>query len=588
MPLLDYKYLRILVQRRILVIGAALVVMFSTAPLFAVPMVLHYQGHLIDSGKAVEGDAAFKFALLDSSGVSVWSHDGTSVAGSEPSSSITLTLRRGVYSVRLGDVTLTNMQAITPAALAADQLFLRIWFNGGSGVQLLSPDQTISSVAFALRAHSAETAESLPDGLVEEKHLKADLLTKITNFEQQIAALTTALTVVSNKVDSTALDQFVAVSTATEDPALVGEGFELISTLNSVEWVFGAELGEPAGRAGHSGIWTGSQFMVWGGIQASGAYFGSGASYDFDLKEWAGLSPIDAPSARAGHSTVWTGSEMIVWGGVGLEGWLQSGGRYHNQFQFWSPLPTASAPTARSRHVAAWTGTKMLIWGGEDGGGPLGDHGIYDLASNSWSPLVLNPTPNTRSGATGVWTGDTLIIWGGEDLSGFLSDGSILAFSGGAPTAWAPIGSGSAPSARIGHAAVWTGAKMIVWGGENGTASLGDGAVFDPVTDSWAAISLTGAPAPRHSHGAVWTGSEMIVHAGRDAEGPINDSFAYDPVSDSWRKLAGSQATARSEATTIWTGTHVLTYGGFDSQGNVIPWLEYLEPVSIFHLFSKP
>ena len=37
-----------------------------------------------------------------------------------------------------------------------------------------------------------------------------------------------------------------------------------------------------------------------------------------------------------------------------------------------------------------------------------------------------------------------------------------------------------APSARSGHAAAWTGSKLIVWGGLQGGSHLSDGAIYDP------------------------------------------------------------------------------------------------------------
>ena len=80
----------------------------------------------------------------------------------------------------------------------------------------------------------------------------------------------------------------------------------------------------------------------------------------------------------------------------------------------------------------------------------------------------------------------------------------------------------------------------------------------------------------------------MIIHGGEDEDGPFEDSFAYDPETDVWRKLSDSFATARTEATSVWTGDYLLTYGGYDVDGEAIPWLEYLEPVSVFHLFTKP
>ena len=79
---------------------------------------------------------------------------------------------------------------------------------------------------------------------------------------------------------------------------------------------------------------------------------------------------------------------------------------------------------------------------------------------------------------------------------------------------WSPTTLTNAPSPRTGHAAVWTGSEMIVWGGDSGSTFLNTGGRYNPSTDSWIATSTTNAPQGRESHTAVWTGSEMIVWGG--------------------------------------------------------------------------
>ncbi|MEI7954320.1 MAG: hypothetical protein WCJ66_04040, partial [Verrucomicrobiota bacterium] len=41
-----------------------------------------------------------------------WSNDGSSTAGSQPTNAVTLTVTKGLYSVLLGDTTVTNMTAV--------------------------------------------------------------------------------------------------------------------------------------------------------------------------------------------------------------------------------------------------------------------------------------------------------------------------------------------------------------------------------------------------------------------------------------------------------------------------------------------
>jgi len=130
------------------------------------PSTLAFQGRASVNGVPFEGTGLFKFALRGLQGnppvsTVVWSHDGTSAGpDGEPTSSVSLAVSKGLYSVRLGDTTIPNMtQAIGVNVVTNVGLQLRVWFNDGvNGFQLLSPDQTLTSVAYALASERADTA----------------------------------------------------------------------------------------------------------------------------------------------------------------------------------------------------------------------------------------------------------------------------------------------------------------------------------------------------------------------------------------------------------------------------------------------
>ena len=58
---------------------------------------------------------------------------------------------------------------------------------------------------------------------------------------------------------------------------------------------------------------------------------------------------------------------------------------------------------------------------------------------------------------------------------------------------------------------------MVVWGGQKDGAPLADGARYDPLTDTWTATAGTSAPGERAGHAAVWTGTKMLVWGGFNA-----------------------------------------------------------------------
>ncbi len=152
-------------------LALALVLTLTTAVLHAqVPGILNYQGRVAVGDPPVnfEGSGAFKFALVNADGTtSYWSNDGTSTGGSQPTAAVTLTVAKGLYSVLLGDTSLTNMTAIPASAFANDDVRLRVWFDDGTnGSQLLTPDQRIAAVGYAMVAGTAGVAQSVADGAV--------------------------------------------------------------------------------------------------------------------------------------------------------------------------------------------------------------------------------------------------------------------------------------------------------------------------------------------------------------------------------------------------------------------------------------
>lgn len=131
-----------------------------------VPQIINYQGKVIAGGTPFTGIGQFKFALVNSDGTtSYWSHDGTSAAGSAPTTAVSLPVANGLYVVPLGDTGIANMSAVPATAFANSDVRLRIWFDDGSnGLELLAPDQRITSVGYAMVAGSlsSNTAPSPP------------------------------------------------------------------------------------------------------------------------------------------------------------------------------------------------------------------------------------------------------------------------------------------------------------------------------------------------------------------------------------------------------------------------------------------
>jgi N-acetylneuraminic acid mutarotase len=169
---------------------------------------------------------------------------------------------------------------------------------------------------------------------------------------------------------------------------------------------------------------------------------------------------------------------MIIWGGETSSGILNSGGKYNPVSDSWTPTSTTNAPEARSQHTAVWSGSKMVVWGGYDNSGGFNTGGRYNPSADSWMATSTTNAPEARSNHTAVWTGNEMIVWGGieaVDQNQFdLNTGGR--YDPGTDT-WVSTNTANAPGPRDFHSAIWTGSKMIVWGGEvdrhNALASTG-------------------------------------------------------------------------------------------------------------------
>jgi len=347
-----------------------------------------------------------------------------------------------------------------------------------------------------------------------------------------------------------------------------------LPTTNCTNDTWTATLTEvPDGRYGHAAVWTGTEMIVWGGGDKYGRGMNTGGRYNPATDTWMQTStgPNTPPSAV--YSTaVWTGTEMIVWGGAhidestGYPVYLMSGARYNPLDDSWTPTAAGTnAPDGRSQQTAVWTGTEMIIWGGFRPGVQPPGGGRYRPATNSWAPMSTVDAPPQLFGHQAVWTGTEMITWGGFSYD---APGNIGGRYNPITDTWTPTSVGAnVPSPRSSHTAIWTGTELIIWGGSDICCSvrLNSGARYSPSTDSWTPTSLgTNVPPPRSDHSAVWTGSKLIIWGG---SGGGASGATYDPATDAWTPTAATTVAGRSQQTAVWTGSEMIVWGGSTDGG---------------------
>lgn len=213
----------------------------------------------------------------------------------------------------------------------------------------------------------------------------------------------------------------------------------------------------------------------------------------------------------------------------------------------------------------------MLVWGGQywDPGPtivPTNDGGKYDPVADTWSPIPATGSPSARYGHVAVWTGTRMVVWGGSTATSGLASGGIF---DPATNSWSPTSLSGVPEARRLATAVWTGSRMVVWGGYSPqTAFVDSGGLFDPGANAWTSTSKANAPSPRMDHSAVWTGSRMIIFGGTGFGPVMQDGSRFNPINNSWAaiNLAGGPPPMSGHAA-AWTGGSMLVYQGISRGG---------------------
>lgn len=343
-------------------------------------------------------------------------------------------------------------------------------------------------------------------------------------------------------------------------------------------WTSTTTTNAPSGRRGHSAVWTGTEMIVWGG-QPSGILCSenTGGRFDPQTNSWTATSTTNAPSARAWHTAVWTGTEMIIWGGQDcLHGTtLNTGARYNPSTDTWTTISTSNAPSGRYDHTAVWTGTEMIVWSGDGtaaGVTAYNSGGRYNPSTDTWTTMTTTNAPSARTHALAVWTGTKMIAWGGSNDCCYPGSGSSP--SGGiydpSTNTWSTMAAGSSTAGYKFHSLDWTGTELIVWGGyQSNNSFVNTGQRYNPTTDTWTQMSTVNAPSARGYLSGIWTGTNYFVWGGYNGSTPfLNTGGLYDPVSDTWTTITTTNRPSnRDVATLVWTGEEVIIWGGFNYDG---------------------
>ena len=215
----------------------------------------------------------------------------------------------------------------------------------------------------------------------------------------------------------------------------------------------------------------------------------------------------DPARARALHFGGWDGSGSTAPGAFHDETWVLDLAGHPR----WRLMSTdGPSPPPRVEHVAVRDPVRdrLIVFGGRTGKAYRDDLWALDLAHDVWAPLAAagpQPPPlETRAVYDPVR--DRIVFFGGRDPDGDL-DGLWQLSLAGSPT-WGQLeAAGDPPSPRHAHTIVYdpVGDRIIVFGGQSGSTSLGDvWALTLSGTPAWSRLTPAGeSPDPRHGHVAI-------------------------------------------------------------------------------------
>ncbi len=241
-------------------------------------------------------------------------------------------------------------------------------------------------------------------------------------------------------------------------------------------------------------VWADDELLVFGGHRDNGPpgpgdRFDDGLAYDPATDQWRELPPAPL-EPRAGAIAVWTGNELIVYGGhtqadagEGFE-YLTDGAAYDPATEQWRPIEDAPLPPRAGQH-GVWVGDELVVLGGDDpdpdAAAAGGEAAAYDPADDSWSTLADDPWPEA-------------------DYTPVLADDVVYLLGSGSPDPGPDEETPEDPPAfaaylieedqwierpdppdgpRMHHDLAWTGAQLVVWGGQ-AQEEPADGILWDP------------------------------------------------------------------------------------------------------------
>lgn len=143
---------------------------------------------------------------------------------------------------------------------------------------------------------------------------------------------------------------------------------------------FDASIQEATGQQGSAIASSGAHVLFWSG-EREGRLFEGGAVFDAARDAWRPVARAGAPAPRRDALAIWTGRDFLVFGGSTVGGDSRDdGARYEPAGDRWQAV--ARGPHLEGPLAATVSGDTVLVWGPERGG-------AYDTRTDRWRDFAL-------------------------------------------------------------------------------------------------------------------------------------------------------------------------------------------------------
>jgi N-acetylneuraminic acid mutarotase len=494
------------------------------------PTMVSYQGRVILEGVPYNGNGYFKFTVVDRSDNPIWTNDGS--GEDEPLDSVRLDVVNGLFNVILGDTEVTNMVELEAYVFDETERYLRVWFSpNGDEFLMLTPDQRIAAVPYALQAEEAAQAGNADTVDGEHANAFADAAHNHTpgNINPQGAGsgLDADLLDGEHASDLELPTGAMVLGATDNETTLITAGFTYTGRVLGNIWATKSAM--PIGRLGLAAA------AVDGIIYAIGGYNGiypevneANEAYDPVTDTWTTKS--DMPTGRFGLAAA------VVDGIIYAIGGSSSATQYETANEAYDPATDTwstkmDMPTGRKQLAAAAVDGIIYAIGGGSSGQPYeDDNEAYDPATDSWTTKAAMPIGRLGLAAAAM-DGIIYAIGGYSGIYPEVNEANE-AYDPATDT-WTT--KSDMPTGRLALAAVAVDGIIYAIGGYGNGIYETANEVYDPTTDTWS--NKMAMPTRRAYLAAAAVDGIIYAIGGESSSFPYeDDNEAYTPALYAYRK----------------------------------------------------